>query len=88
MKFLIPLAFLTAALANPVPEAEAEAEAAPAPNRLTTEAAQGQYCKILASTLNCRYHANDKSDIITTFKKGQSIYFSCYSSGTCVSGNW
>lgn len=86
MKLLLTLAFLTAALANPVPEAEAEA--APAPNRLTTEAAQGQYCKILASTLNCRYHANDKSDIITTFSKGQSIYFSCYSSGTCVSGNW
>ena len=73
------LALLPIALASPTPNPAAEAL-----NKLTKRA---ETCAILGTNVNCRYHPNTNSEVITQFSKG-SQYFTCTQWGTCVNGNW
>ena len=42
----------------------------------------------VSSNVKCRYHANSKSEIITSFKNGVKNDYYCYASGECINGNW
>jgi hypothetical protein len=48
---------------------------------------RAETCAILGTNVNCRYHADINSQVITKFSGGTK-YFTCTQYGSCVNGNW
>jgi hypothetical protein len=95
--FLLPIMGVLAVPARRGPGAAPVTEAIPKSRMAIREAEEVglakrtlEVCAIVnvSTHVNCRYHANTSSDIITTFTNGGKHDFTCYAEGECVNGNW